>query len=182
MQFNTLLNYAKQRINGFYYQRKFSSHGGGLCIVGKPIIHGEGKITVGKNFTVNNLLAPAEIFAGKDAEVTIGDNVFVNGGAIISASKRISIGDSTLISNYATIGDSDGHGIDGFPTKKLPVTIGRHVWICFRASITKGVTVGDNVVVAACSFVNKDVPPNTLVAGVPAKVIRSTSGYTLNTV
>lgn len=179
MKFSRLLDYAQQRIKGFYYQRRFSSHKSGLCISGKPVIHGQGKIAVGKNFTVRCHLVPTEIFADKDAEVIIGDNVFVNGGVTICAGKRVSIGDFTLIADGAIIGDCDGHGLDGLPTKIAPITIGRHVWICFRANILRGVTIGDNSVVAACSLVTKDVPANTLVAGVPAKVIRSTSGYTL---
>ena len=53
-----------------------------------------------------------------------------------------------------------------------PVTIGHDVWIGGRAVITPGVTIGNNVVIAAGAVVTHDMPDNTLVAGVPAKVIR----------
>lgn len=53
-----------------------------------------------------------------------------------------------------------------------PVTIGDDVWICGKVTITPGVTIGNNVVVAAGAVVTKDVPDDSLVAGVPAKVIK----------
>ena len=54
-----------------------------------------------------------------------------------------------------------------------PIVIGRNVWIAAGATIVGGVSVGENSVVAAGSVVTKDVPPNTLVGGNPAKLIRS---------
>lgn len=57
-----------------------------------------------------------------------------------------------------------------------PIVIERNVWIAAGATIIGGVTVGENSVVAAGAVVTKDVPPNSLVAGVPAKVIRMLEG------
>jgi acetyltransferase-like isoleucine patch superfamily enzyme len=54
----------------------------------------------------------------------------------------------------------------------LPVTIGAGVWVGARAMIMPGVTIGDGAVIAAGAVVTKDVPPNTLVAGVPARIVR----------
>ncbi len=54
-----------------------------------------------------------------------------------------------------------------------PVTIGKNVWIGDHATILPGVTIGDGAVVAAGAVVTKDVPPRTVVAGVPAKIIRT---------
>jgi acetyltransferase-like isoleucine patch superfamily enzyme len=69
------------------------------------------------------------------------------------------------------IRDDDEHYVgDGSPT--APVTIGDHVWLGTRAIILKGVTIGDGALVAAGAVVTKDVPPKTLVGGVPARVIR----------
>ena len=53
-----------------------------------------------------------------------------------------------------------------------PIVIGNHVWIGRRAMIMKGVTIGDGAVVAAGAIVTKDVPPNCVVAGVPARVVK----------
>lgn len=54
-----------------------------------------------------------------------------------------------------------------------PIIIGKNVWIGANVTILGGVTIGDNSVVAAGSVVNKDVPENTVAAGVPARVIKS---------
>ena len=67
------------------------------------------------------------------------------------------------------IRDNDSHQILG-SNGTQPITIGNHVWIGTRAMILKGVTIGDGSVIAAGSIVTHDVPPNSLVAGVPAVV------------
>ena len=78
------------------------------------------------------------------------------------------------IARGAVIRDYDGHYIEdvAYRTAK-PVIIGDNVWIGYRAMILKGVTIGDNSVVAANSVVTKDVPSNSIVAGNPAKIIRT---------
>ncbi len=53
-----------------------------------------------------------------------------------------------------------------------PVTIGDRVWLGNRCMVMKGVTIGDGAVVAGCSLVTRDVPPNTMVVGVPARVVK----------
>jgi acetyltransferase-like isoleucine patch superfamily enzyme len=72
---------------------------------------------------------------------------------------------------------TSGHPIEpsqrrAFVTAK-PIVIERNVWIAAGATIIGGVTVGENAVVAAGTVVTRDVPPNTLVAGNPARVIRT---------
>ena len=62
------------------------------------------------------------------------------------------------------------HRQDMFPG---PIRIGRNVWIGAHATILRNVTIGDGAVVAAGAVVTKDVPPNTVVAGVPARVIKT---------
>jgi acetyltransferase-like isoleucine patch superfamily enzyme len=70
------------------------------------------------------------------------------------------------------IRDSDNHLLDGRDRRSAPIRIGDHVWIGLRATILKGVTIGDGAVVAAGALVIHDVPPGALVGGVPARVIR----------
>ena len=97
---------------------------------------------------------------------------FTNYGCRISCQNAITIGKKVAIGDEAVIRDYDGHEIEGQKDASAPVTIGDHVWIGERATILKGVTIGDGAVVACNAVVTKDVPPNCLVAGVPAKVIR----------
>jgi len=56
--------------------------------------------------------------------------------------------------------------------KSKPIKIGNHVWVGKGCAILKGVTIGDGAIVGAHSVVTKDIPPRTLVAGVPAKIIK----------
>jgi acetyltransferase-like isoleucine patch superfamily enzyme len=112
------------------------------------------------------------VCVNRDACLVIGGG-YANHGLNLDCFERISIGHDVAIAEHVTIRDSDNHRISGSrlpPTS--PVVIGNHVWIGMRAMILKGVTIGDGAVIAAGSVVTRDVPPRTLVAGVPARAIR----------
>jgi len=113
-----------------------------------------------------------DIICFKNSKLSIGSG-FVNSNVKIRCTESITIGDNVAISHDVTIMDSDAHEIlvDNYEKTK-PVTIGNHVWIGSRAMILKGVTIGDNVVIAAGSVVTRDIPDNCLAAGVPARVIK----------
>lgn len=102
------------------------------------------------------------------------DGGFANENVTITCANHIKIGKNAHIAREAVIRDYDGHYIEtpDYRTSK-PVIIGDNVWIGYRAMILKGVTIGDGAVIAANSVVTKDVPPFSIVAGNPAKIIRS---------
>lgn len=110
------------------------------------------------------------LFPGARLELGSG---FFNSNVKIRCHKQITIGNNVAISHDVTIMDSDAHRIydDNYCMTK-PVFIGNNVWIGSRSLIMKGVNIGDGAIVAAGSVVTKDVPPNTLVAGVPAKILK----------
>jgi acetyltransferase-like isoleucine patch superfamily enzyme len=127
---------------------------------------------------------------GENASCKVGDFTLLN-GALIMAEERIEIGKHCLISWNVGIADSDFHPLepaqriqdtlalapyfDGPPRPPLrtaPVIIKDNVWIGMAAVILKGVTIGENSVVAAGSIVSKDVPANVVVAGNPAVVVK----------
>lgn len=106
--------------------------------------------------------------------ITIGKNVFFNTGCSFQDRGGITIGDGTLIGMNVTIATLN-HGLPletRNTTYPSPVVIGKNVWIGSNATILPGVTIGDNSVVAAGAVITKDVPENTVVVGVPAKVIK----------
>ena len=123
------------------------------------------------------LLIPPFFTAGGN-EICVGKNVFVNQNCTFYDLGGLNIADDVMIGpNVSLI--TAGHPIE--PSQRRSTTIGkpivieRNAWIAAGAIIVGGVTVRENSVVAAGSVVTKDVPPNTLVGGNPARVIRSTS-------
>jgi acetyltransferase-like isoleucine patch superfamily enzyme len=124
-------------------------------------------------------------------EIVIGDWCFVGEGSRIWSAARVTIGNRVLISHHVSIIDTSSHPIDavaryrqteailktGHPRTdpgldSAPIAIGDDAWISFGAAILKGVKVGQGAIVGAGSVVTEDVPPWTVVAGNPARVIR----------
>lgn len=87
--------------------------------------------------------------------------------------RKLKFGKNVAIARDVIIRDTDGHEIlDEKHRMVQEIKIGNNVWIGARAMIMKGVTIGDGAIIAAGAIVTKDVPPKTIVAGVPAKVIK----------
>ena len=104
----------------------------------------------------------------------LGENVFINAGCRFQDQGGIYIGDRALIGHNAVIATLN-HNMD--PAKRAnllpaPVHIGADVWLGSNVTVLPGVTIGDGAVVAAGAVVTKDVAPNTVVGGVPAKLIK----------
>jgi acetyltransferase-like isoleucine patch superfamily enzyme len=106
------------------------------------------------------------------ARLEIGDGSFLNYRTEVIAHERVTIGRGCLFAWDVQVLDSDSHRIDGAP-HTAPVTVGDRVWIGCRATVLKGVTIGDGAIVAAGSVVTRDVPPQALVGGNPARVLRT---------
>lgn len=113
----------------------------------------------------------ADIILFKGAYLKLGKGSFINSDCKIRCHKEITIGEGCAISHDFTVMDSDAHELDGNRNTN-PVHIGNHVWIGTRVTILNGVTVSNGSVIAADSLVTKNVPPGSLVGGVPAKVLR----------
>jgi acetyltransferase-like isoleucine patch superfamily enzyme len=156
-----------------YYRKRFHHAGEHLLITGR--IDVIGKVSVGDYVMLEG---GTRLMALQNATITIGNHIFIS-RATISATCNIEIGNYVVISPDALIIDHDGYGLDGSSALEKPVKIGNHVWIGVRSTILKGVTIGDNSIVGAGAVVTKDVEPNTIVAGNPARKIRNTKGFTI---
>ena len=136
----------------------------------------EGRLEVGSHA----LLEPGVwLTLPGDARVRIGSGTFLNLGVMVAAIERVDIGDHCMFANHCFITDGN-HRFDdpdtpvpyqGF-TSKGPTIVGDNVWCGANVVITSGVTVGERCVIGANSVVTQDLPPRTIAAGAPAKVLR----------
>ncbi len=142
-------------------------------IFGGPISIGKyANVITTEDYKVRFTIWPAEKGLG---EITIGDACLICPGVRISSAVSIKIGDGCMLASGAYVTDSDWHGTYdriGMEDKYAPVVLKDNVWIGDNAIVCKGVTIGENSIVAARAVVVKDVPPNSVVAGSPAKVVR----------
>lgn len=118
------------------------------------------------------LFPPFYTDCGKN--IHIGKHVFINMGCKFQDQGGIYIDDGALIGHNVVLATLN-HNED--PERRndtipAPIVIGNNVWIGANATVTPGVTIGDGVIEAAGAVVTKDVPPNMVVGGVPAKLIR----------
>ncbi len=147
-----------------------------------------GALTIGCNASV---YGGCSFSIGEKGSCTVGDYTLLN-GALIMAEERVEIGSYCLVSWNVGIADSDFHPVDPAqrrqdamalspfaenrparpPIRTAPVRIKDNVWIGMGAVILKGVTIGENSVVAAGAIVTRDVPPNVVVAGNPAQIVK----------
>jgi len=112
---------------------------------------------------------------GMNGRIKIGSYCLISPGTNITAADEIIIGDNCMFAANCYIADSDWHGIYNrirpFRCTKS-VELKDNVWVGHGAKICKGVTIGENSIVAAGAIVTKDVPANTIVAGNPAKPVK----------
>lgn len=120
------------------------------------------------------LFPPFHTDCGKN--IKIGKNVFINACCKFQDQGGIEIGNGVLIGHNVTLAILNHDERPKFRQNiyPRPIKIGDNVWIGSNATILQGVTIGDGAIVGANAVVTKDVPENTIVAGIPAKIIRKT--------
>lgn len=107
-------------------------------------------------------------------KIHIGSYSIVNPGVRITSANRISIGQGCLLAMNCYLSDADWHDTHAriyAPGNTAPITLEDNVWIGESAFVAKGVTMGENSIAGAYAVVTKDVAPNTIVAGNPARVV-----------
>lgn len=115
------------------------------------------------------------VYSDHGVNIRLGHNVFINQGCRLNDIGGIEIGDDVMIGPSVSLITS-GHPVEPALRRSgitaAPIRIGRNVWIGASAMVLPGVTVGADAVIGAGAIVTHDVPPATLAAGVPARVVR----------
>ena len=167
-----LLTYFQRLSAARIYLRKCAL-GKLVTVKGKPLVISKGKIIIGNRVVIWSVFDRTKLSVRKNGILKIGDHTRIN-GAHIAVKNSVTIGKNVRIAPYTLIMDSDFHDIQEHSSegKSAPIIIHDNVWIASRAMILKGVTIGEGAVISAGAVVTKDVPPYTMVGGVPAKVIK----------
>ncbi len=140
-----------------------------------------GRLTGKKIDETFRLFPPFYTDFGKN--ISIGKDVFINSGCHFQDQGGITIGDGSLIGHNVVLATIN-HDLNPAMNRKnhyAPIYIGAHVWIGSNATVLPGVTIGDWSVVAAGAVVTKDVPPYTVVGGVPARILKNISAEAVRT-
>ncbi len=162
--------------------RKYNTMEGSQC----RIYNASNKeaVSIGDFVKINGILS-----CNKLGRITIGHYTVIREGTYISADTEVKIGNYCFISSYVSIYDNNGHPvspekrrvqleklheepINNYDAENGAVIIGDDVWIGMHSIILKNVIIGSGAIVAAGSVVTKDVPPQTIVAGNPARVVK----------
>lgn len=184
-----LYNIIRFKCSGISYGKGFSSAGSITLEIypGSQVILGDNVsiISDSRRCTAAALAFPSRFKTfTSSSKIIIGDNVGLNGTSITSRSKTITIGKDSMIAPNVIIVDSDFHIPWPPEMRRLypgndsdgEIHIGKNCWIGMNSIILKGVTIGDNSIIAAGSVVNHDIPADSLAAGIPAKVVKTYNG------
>lgn len=122
-------------------------------------------------------IVPLEIGVGADATLEIGEGVFINYGVSLGVTKLVLIGAGSSIGPYVMMMDNDFHRLEPERRNELPpsapIVLEDNVWLGARVTVLRGVTIGAGSVIGAASVVVHDIPPRSVAAGVPARVLRT---------
>jgi acetyltransferase-like isoleucine patch superfamily enzyme len=147
-----------------------------------PYINGRGTIVIGNGVRLSGKSSFG--FSnqhGFDPLLQVGDGSFIGHGCSFVMARSITIGAHCLLAGGVSIRDFDGHTVNARERREnqatpvegiKPVVIGNDVWIGAGAVVLKGVSIGDRAIIGAGAVVTRGVPPDTVVAGNPARVVK----------
>lgn len=176
-----LRNHLSRSYHTARLRNRFNKFGQNSMISRDFFISGHGKINIGNNTSVQAHCV-FETVTPK-ACINIGDNVSIGEYCHITSSSRIVIGNGLLTGRFVLISDNSHGKTDGTGLEMPPlwrdvicggeIHIGDNVWIGDKATILPGVTIGTGSIIAANAVVTKSIPPYSIAAGCPAKIIKN---------
>ena len=167
-----------QTLSTFYLRIRYPRvrFGPGLMAPARLRIRGAGTVLIGRDVRIHNAAGRTALLTfGPDARIEIGDRVEIDGAGLMSAS-TIVVEDDAILGPCLVV-DTDFHAIGpsrrqaGEPVDRRPIRIGKNAWIQGKATILKGVTIGDGAVVRWGALVASDVPAGAVVMGNPAVLV-----------
>lgn len=178
--------YLKAALLGVEIGKRVRAHGkvgllrwpGGRIKIGDDV----SIVSSWRRATAASLAFPARLRVhGKGAAIAIGPGCQLSGTSITARSTAITLGRQVLIAPNCIIVDSDFHApwppearaVEPGLERDRPVNIGDYVWIGMNSIILKGVTIGAGAIIGAGSVVTRDIPPDTLACGAPARPVRT---------
>ena len=172
--FGQIASIGWQLVRAHFQLARCQKRGRWVRVRGKVRVANEGYIALGDSVRFRAETALCELVAWPGGRIEIGAHTTINYGTSISAAGQVRIGRDCLVGTYVNIMDSNFHNLEdrSWNLEASSITIGDGVWLGNRCVIMPGVTIGSGAVVAACSLVTRDVPPKTMVLGVPARVVR----------
>ena len=166
--------YAAALVTAPWWLRRVDSCGHRPRVIGRPRIENHGRITIGDDVLLRSVTIPLELYAAHGAEIVLGNGCVINSGASLAATRSVVLGERVYVGTLAFIMDSNFHDVEDHSLHPpgRAVVLEDDVWVGVKATVLPGVRIGRGAVVGAHSVVTHDVPPYTLVAGAPARVMR----------
>jgi serine acetyltransferase len=168
------------------FQSRLTRPAPGLLLYGgMPLVTGPVAITLGRGCRVSGQVTISGRTASAQPRLEVGDNVDIGWQTTIAVGRRVRIGDNARIAGQAFLAGYPGHPLDararaaGAPDTQDQVgdiVLEDDVWLATGVMVMPGVTIGARTVVAAGSVVTKNLPPDVLAGGCPARVIRPIGG------
>ncbi len=147
--------------------------GAGARVQGHMRVKNRGSIRIGRQISIISRWIPTEFLTEKDGQITIGDDVWINFGVLLSAHDKVTIGNRAMIGQHCIIADSEFPDMPAADTRNraAPIEIGDDAWLAGRVTVRPGVKIGKGAVIMAGSIVENDIPPGVIAGGIPARSI-----------
>src|SRR5258706_6290537 len=155
--------------------RNCDAVGAGARVVGRMRVDNRGSIAIGRGLMVTSAFLPVELVASQGGAIELGDDVWINFGAVISARKSVRIGHRVMIGQHCIISDNDipDTAAETSTESARAIEIGDDAWIAGRVTVRPGVKIGRGAVITAGSIVESDVPDQVVAGGIPARILRA---------